>query len=132
MSTRHADLSRWAHDHRYGNGNAAAERGTRLVLWITLATMVVEIVAGWLAQSTGLIADSLDMLADAFVYGLSLWAVGRASAAKLRAWPASSCPGMPQRSCWCARWRRRWLQDARAWSRWRPSRRCSRPSCCAA
>lgn len=36
-----------------------------------------ELTLGWLAQSTGLIADSLDMLADAAVYGLSLYAVGR-------------------------------------------------------
>ncbi len=45
----------------------------------------VELVAGWLAQSSGLIADSLDMLADAAVYGLSLYAVGRAARTKLRA-----------------------------------------------
>lgn len=57
----------------------------RIVLAINAALFLVEIVAGWLAQSTGLIADSLDMLADAFVYGLGLWAVGRSSAAKLRA-----------------------------------------------
>lgn len=37
-----------------------------------------EFVVGWFADSTGLIADSLDMLADAFVYGLSLYAVGKA------------------------------------------------------
>ncbi len=61
----------------------------RILLGINAVLFLVEIVAGWLAQSTGLIADSLDMLADAFVYGLSLWAVGRASAAKLRAAHAS-------------------------------------------
>ena len=38
---------------------------------------VTEFVLGWFAQSTGLIADSLDMLADATVYGLSLYAVGK-------------------------------------------------------
>lgn len=66
------------------------EAGTlRLLLGINAALFLVEVVAGWLAQSTGLIADSLDMLADAFVYGLALWAVGRASAAKLRAAHAS-------------------------------------------
>ena len=66
------------------------EAGTlRLLLAINAVLFLVEIVAGWLAQSTGLIADSLDMLADAFVYGLALWAVGRASAAKLRAAHAS-------------------------------------------
>jgi Co/Zn/Cd efflux system component len=31
---------------------------------------------GLFSKSMGLVADSLDMLADAFVYGLSLWAVG--------------------------------------------------------
>ncbi len=61
----------------------------RLLLAINAALFLVEIVAGWLAQSTGLIADSLDMLADAFVYGLGLYAVGRSSGAKLRAAHAS-------------------------------------------
>lgn len=37
----------------------------------------IEIIAGVLAQSMGLIADSLDMLADAGVYGISLYAVGK-------------------------------------------------------
>jgi Co/Zn/Cd efflux system component len=31
---------------------------------------------GLISKSMGLVADSLDMLADSFVYGLSLWAVG--------------------------------------------------------
>lgn len=52
----------------------------RRALWLLLginATMFVgEAVAGWLAESTGLMADSLDMLADAFVYGVALYAVG--------------------------------------------------------
>lgn len=61
----------------------------RILLGINAALFVVEIVAGWLAQSTGLIADSLDMLADAFVYGLALWAVERSSGTKLRAAHAS-------------------------------------------
>jgi Co/Zn/Cd efflux system component len=38
---------------------------------------LVEGIAGWLGQSTGLMADSLDMLADASVYGIALYAVGR-------------------------------------------------------
>ncbi|MBC3540776.1 cation transporter [Rufibacter sediminis] len=47
-----------------------------LVLGINAAFFLLEITAGFLANSMGLIADSLDMLADALVYGLSLWAVG--------------------------------------------------------
>ncbi|MBN2204019.1 MAG: cation transporter [Thermoleophilia bacterium] len=38
---------------------------------------LVEAVAGWLADAAGLVADSLDMLADASVYGIVLYAVGR-------------------------------------------------------
>jgi Co/Zn/Cd efflux system component len=47
------------------------------VLLINAAFFVLEIVAGYVARSMGLVADSLDMLADSFVYGLSLYAVGR-------------------------------------------------------
>jgi len=65
--------------------NAAEAR----LLWILLAInafmFVVEIAVGIIAQSTGLIADSLDMFADAAVYGVSLFAVGRAAAIKARA-----------------------------------------------
>jgi len=38
---------------------------------------VFEIGLGWYAQSTGLIADSLDMLADAIVYAIGLYAIGK-------------------------------------------------------
>ena len=37
---------------------------------------VGELTAGFLSGSMGLVADSLDMLADALVYSLSLAAVG--------------------------------------------------------
>ncbi len=60
----------------------------RRTLWTLLAInasmFVVEAVAGWLGESTGLIADSLDMLADATVYGIGLYAVGRPLMAKAR------------------------------------------------
>jgi Co/Zn/Cd efflux system component len=45
----------------------------------------IEIVVGGLAQSTGLIADSLDMFADAAVYGVALYAVGHSVQMKVRA-----------------------------------------------
>lgn len=54
----------------------------RKILWWVLAInfsfFLIEMVSGWIAGSMGLIADSLDMLADAIVYGLSLLAVGKA------------------------------------------------------
>lgn len=65
--------------------NAAEARMLWLLLSINAAMFVIEIAAGFLAQSTGLIADSLDMFADAAVYGLSLFAVGRTAAMKVRA-----------------------------------------------
>jgi Co/Zn/Cd efflux system component len=55
------------------------------LLIINASMFVVELVTGILAESTGLIADSLDMLADAVVYGIGLYAVGRAASAKIRA-----------------------------------------------
>ncbi|MAY35723.1 MAG: cation transporter [Spongiibacteraceae bacterium] len=57
----------------------------RWLLAINFVMFVVEIVAGIWAQSAGLIADSLDMLADASVYALGLFAVGRSASLKLTA-----------------------------------------------
>ncbi|WP_150427373.1 CDF family Co(II)/Ni(II) efflux transporter DmeF [Dechloromonas sp. CZR5] len=73
MSAGH-DLSRWAHRHQYGTGNAAAERGTRLVMWITIATMLVEIVAGWWFNSMAVLADGWHMSSHALAIGLSAFA----------------------------------------------------------
>lgn len=65
--------------------DAAEARLLKLLLAINAAMFVVEILVGWWAQSAGLIADSLDMFADAAVYGLALYAVGRTAALKTRA-----------------------------------------------
>ena len=46
------------------------------VLIINLLFFGIEIIGGWLSKSMGLLADSLDMLADSFVYAISLMAVG--------------------------------------------------------
>jgi Co/Zn/Cd efflux system component len=45
------------------------------VLVINFSVFAGEIVFGLLSQSMGLVADALDELADAFVYGLSLYAI---------------------------------------------------------
>jgi len=67
----------------------AEHLGQRRVLVALLAinaTMFfLEFAMGLVGQSTGLIADSVDMLADTSVYGLALYAVGRHLPAKLRA-----------------------------------------------
>lgn len=63
------------------------------MLWIALAlnaTMfVAETTAGLIANSTSLIADGLDMLADAAAYGIALAAVGRSGRFKANAAMAS-------------------------------------------
>ena len=65
----------------------------RRTLWWLLAIngamFVLEFVTGWVAQSMGLIADSLDMLADAAVYTAALWAVGSTNRRKTHAALAS-------------------------------------------
>lgn len=66
-------------------GNASEARTLKLLLAINGAMFVFELIVGLIAQSTGLIADSLDMFADAAVYGLALYAVGRAAALKMKA-----------------------------------------------
>lgn len=47
------------------------------VLFINALMFVFELLAGCFSNSMGLIADSLDMLADAIVYGLSIYSVGK-------------------------------------------------------
>lgn len=46
------------------------------VLVINFTFFFIEMTTGLISKSMGLVADSLDMLADAFVYGISLLAVG--------------------------------------------------------
>lgn len=61
----------------------------RIVLAINAAMFIAEFLAGVIASSAGLLADSLDMLADASVYAISLYAVGRAAGIRRRAATAS-------------------------------------------
>lgn len=72
------DLSSWQHEHAFNTGNTAAERSTRLVMWITLATMVVEISAGWWFNSMALLADGWHMSSHALALGLAAMAYGAA------------------------------------------------------
>ena len=72
------DLAEWRHDHTFDNGNIAGERSTRLVMWITAATMVVEIAAGWFYNSMALLADGFHMSSHAVAIGLSAFAYAAA------------------------------------------------------
>lgn len=56
-----------------------------LLLAINGVMFVAEVIAGIMGDSTALIADSLDMLADATVYAIGLYAVGRSLLVKAKA-----------------------------------------------
>lgn len=66
--------------------NIDTQKDERQLLWtvliINFGFFAIESITGLISKSMGLVADSLDMLADALVYGISLYAVGRAIQAK--------------------------------------------------
>lgn len=68
------------------------QKGTLIrLLAINGFMFLFEMSLGWYAQSTGLIADSMDMLADAIIYAIGLYAIGKslqqkANAALLSGW----------------------------------------------
>jgi len=60
------------------------ESKTLIVLLAINGSMaVIESTAGWYAESTGLLADALDMLADALVYCSALYAIGKSVRVKI-------------------------------------------------
>ena len=54
-----------------------------ILLLINAVMFITELTLGWLGEPTGLIADSLDMLADALVYGVGLYAVDKSDIRRL-------------------------------------------------
>lgn len=72
------NLPNWRHDHIFDTGNDAAERGTRAVMWITVAMTAVEIAAGWWYNSMALLADGWHMSSHAVAIGLSAMAYAAA------------------------------------------------------
>ena len=71
-------VSALVHDHVFESGKPSAERGTRLVMWITAAMMLVEISAGWYFNSMALLADGWHMSSHALAIGLSAFAYAAA------------------------------------------------------
>jgi cation diffusion facilitator family transporter len=72
------DLSHWRHEHVFDRGNAAGERSTRFVTWLTAAMMFLEIGVGWYANSMALLADGFHMSSHAVAIGLSAFAYAAA------------------------------------------------------
>ncbi|MDH5649584.1 MAG: cation transporter [Gammaproteobacteria bacterium] len=74
-------------DHDVCDISVLHERQRRVLKWvlaINAVMFVVEIVAGILANSTALLADSLDMLGDALIYGFSIYVLTRGDLWKAR------------------------------------------------
>jgi Co/Zn/Cd efflux system component len=73
-----------ADNHEITTGNSVLERK---LLWQVLAInfffFALELTTGFISNSMGLVADSLDMLADSIVYGLALFAVGGTMSGKM-------------------------------------------------
>ncbi|MCC7016798.1 MAG: cation transporter [Rhodospirillales bacterium] len=70
-------------------GDAAADAGFRRVLWVAFAAnaamFVVEVVAGWIANSVSLEADALDFFGDAASYAITLMVLPLGALARIRA-----------------------------------------------
>ena len=57
-----------------------ADSQRRILIWVLIINaimFVVEASAGWVAHSSALLADSLDMLGDSIAYGFSLYVINR-------------------------------------------------------
>lgn len=57
----------------------------KIVFAVNLFMFFLEFSWGWVAGSTALLGDSLDMLGDAFVYGFSLYALFKTDLMRIRA-----------------------------------------------
>lgn len=62
------------------NKDAADRKTLRIALIANLAMFAIGMVGWMVAQSTGLLADAFDMLADASGYAVALVAIGRSTA----------------------------------------------------
>ena len=54
-----------SHDHHHDHHHEHGEHGARVVFWLTMATMAVEILSGWAFGSMALLADGWHMASHA-------------------------------------------------------------------
>jgi Cation efflux family len=97
----------------------AQRRVLRIALVLNVTMFIAGLVAGLLGQSSSLIADALDMLADASAYAIALGAIGRSTRFKAGAATLSGTNRSLRRRTSVAgshmtqRWRER---DSNSWS----------------
>lgn len=71
--------------HVEATENPAQRRTLWIALALNAAMAIFGGVVGWLAHSTGVLADALDMASDASAYAIGLIAIGRSATFKRRA-----------------------------------------------
>ena len=71
MNAHIHDMSPWQHSHVFDSGNRRGEARTRVVLVVTLITMLAEIVGGWWTGSMALLADGWHMGTHALALGVA-------------------------------------------------------------
>ena len=67
-------LARWQHSHDFSVNQKQAEKNTKIVMFITAATMVAEIIAGTLLGSMALLADGWHMATHVAAFGITVFA----------------------------------------------------------
>jgi cation diffusion facilitator family transporter len=68
------ELDKWLHRHDFHQANKQGERNTRRVIVLTLTTMGLEIVTGYISGSMALLADGWHMGTHAVALGITLLA----------------------------------------------------------
>lgn len=66
------EIQRWQHHHYFNQEKKSAERKTLFVVLLTLSTMLIEIIAGWIYNSMALFADGWHMSTHATALSISL------------------------------------------------------------
>ncbi|MBZ4035298.1 MULTISPECIES: cation transporter [Flavobacterium] len=69
-------------EHVETNSDSQQSKLLWQVLIVNFSFFLIEIITGFISNSMGLVADSLDMFADSIVYGLALFAVGSTASRK--------------------------------------------------
>ncbi len=74
MNSTHLSLPKFQHLHDFNAANLAAEQKTLAVIWLTVITMIAEIIAGSWFGSMALLADGWHMGTHVFAFVVSLFA----------------------------------------------------------
>lgn len=67
-------LDHWQHSHDFSVNQNQAEKNTKIVMLITAATMIAEIVAGTILGSMALLADGWHMATHLAAFGITVFA----------------------------------------------------------